>query len=549
MKSRDLNKYLYIERTPTWLVRVVYGIGILSYLAVAYGYWLFIKTSDFYGWFILPIVAFFTIYYLNTYIINLFYRRLDLQKHGALIEKYWKDIFTEPSVDIFLPICGEKVSVLENTFIAVQEIPYLNKKVYVMDDKGGKEYEDLAEKFGFNYLSRPNKGEMKKAGNLKYGFERSSGDFIAIFDADFAPHPDFIKELLPYMQDEKTAIIQTPQYFDTSEKVHRRSVLEYGAAHIQEDFYRSIQVARDSLGAPICCGSNALYRRKALAEIGGTYQIEHSEDMYTGFKLMLKGWKIRYLPIILAVGICPSNIHQYFHQQQRWCSGTLILAIDKSFWTSKITFGQKMCFISGILYYLSYPLAILLSFQAFLILLYYQHDISIFSVLPFLPTILFSAIVLPLYRISQPRIGNFVARTAHSYAYYHALLSMISDSSVGWKPTNSKKVRVSGEFLHVTIFAACYLLAYVALITLVIKKVGWALITANNLLIIYWIIFNLISIIVILFQFYFVVNRAKLEEVKSGSVSKVGLVTWQFGTFGIFSILIGEVIAVISLMH
>jgi cellulose synthase (UDP-forming) len=477
---------------------------------------------------------------LNSYTINLFYKRPDLEKHFALLESYWTNQKTPPSVDIFLPICGEAVNVLEKTFEAVTNIPYANKKVYVLDDKGGVEYEKVAEKFGFAYLSRDNKGEMKKAGNLKYAFERSDGEFIIIFDADFAPHPDFIRELMPYMQDEKVAIIQTPQYFDTSEKVHKRSALEYGAAHIQEDFYRSIQVARDQLGAPICCGSNALYRRKALQETGGTVQIEHSEDMYTGFELTTHGWKVRYLPIILAVGICPSNIHQYFHQQQRWCSGTLILMFDKNFWKSDLTFGQKMCFISGFMYYISYPLAIILSFQVFLILFYYQGNISLWSALPFIPTILFSAIVLPLYRISEPRLGNFIARTAHSYAYYHALLAMLSKKSVGWKVTNSKKVRVSGEFLHVTVFAACYLIAYIALITLSIRKDGMALLDPNYVLVMYWVVFNLISIAFILLEFYYVVRRTKEREAH--------FIWWQIKTIGSYIALAGVIVAVISVL-
>jgi cellulose synthase (UDP-forming) len=540
MNPKDINKYLYINKTPTWLIRAIYGLGILCYLPVIYGYYLFINTSPFYTWFIFPIVIFFTVYYLNSYTINLFYKRPNLTKHLALVEAYWQNQKAPPSVDIFLPICGEAVSVLENTFKAVTNIPYENKKVYVLDDKGGDEYKQAAEKYGFTYMSRENKGEMKKAGNLKYGFERTNGEFIVIFDADFAPHPDFIKELVPYMQDEKVAIIQTPQYFDTSENTHKRSSLEYGAAHIQEDFYRSIQVARDQLGAPICCGSNALYRRKALEETGGTVQIEHSEDMYTGFELMTKGWKVRYLPIILAVGICPSNIHQYFHQQQRWCSGTLILMLDKNFWTSNLSFGQKMCFISGFMYYISYPLAIVLSFQVFLVLFYYQGDISLFSAIPFVPTILFSAIVLPLYRLSEPRIGNFLARTAHSYAYYHALLAMISKKSVGWKVTNSKKVSVSGEFLHVTMFAAVYLFAYISLIALSIKKDGTALLDPNYLLIIYWIGFNLISISYILFQFYNIVRKTKTND--------SDFTWWQIKTAGSYVAMVVAIVTFISVV-
>ncbi len=140
MNPQDINKYLYIEKTPTWLVRTIYALGILCYLPVIYGYWLFIQTRPFYTWFIFPIVLFFTVYYLNSYTINLFYKSPDLKKHTALRDIYWAQQEAPPSVDIFLPICGEAVSVLEKTFEAVRNIPYSNKKVYVLDDKGGDEY-------------------------------------------------------------------------------------------------------------------------------------------------------------------------------------------------------------------------------------------------------------------------------------------------------------------------------------------------------------------------------------------------------------------------
>ncbi len=80
---------------------------------------------------------------------------------------------------------------------------------------------------------------MKKAGNLKYAYERTRGEFIVIFDADFAPHPDFLLELLPYTADPKLGIVQSPQYFDISNEAYRKSPLAYAAAYQEELFYRN----------------------------------------------------------------------------------------------------------------------------------------------------------------------------------------------------------------------------------------------------------------------------------------------------------------------
>ncbi len=443
MNPNSVNKYLYIEKTPTWAVRIMFGIGMLTWFGVIYGYGRFIKLNPIFFIIIFPIISFLILYHLISYFIDLFYKQFDLKKHQRLIRKHkflhelgYGSYARTPSIDVFLPICGEDDQVLARTFLAVSELDHQRKKVYVLDDKGIDSHKQLALSFGFIYLSREDKGRMKKAGNLKHGYERSDGDFIIVFDADFAPHRDFIRELLPYMDDPHVGIVQSPQYFQIDDDVHKRSALEYGAAYVQEDFYRMIQVARDQLGAPICRGSNAIYRRAALDTIGGTYQIEHSEDMYTGFELLRKGWKVKYVPIILAVGFCPDSMHPYFHQQHRWCSGSLSLMLSEKFWRSKITFMQKLCFCSGFMYYLSHIFTILLSFQVFFLLFAYHNSISLWNALPFIPCILFSFVAVPLFRLTRERFGGYLARNSYTFSYAHASVTAFMKKSVGWQPTN-----------------------------------------------------------------------------------------------------------------
>ena len=309
MNPEGINKYLYVERTPTWLVRSVYFIGICTWLLVVYEYALAAFYIPFYRWVIAPFIIYFTVYQFLSFGFNLFYKRFDLKKHWALLETFWSEHLEEPSVDIFLPICGEDMEILLHTWESVSRLKYGNKKVYVLDDskEDCDKHEAIAKQYGFHYFERPNKGETKKAGNLKYGYQHTDREFIAIFDADFAPHPDFLHDLLPYMSDPKVGIVQSPQYFETTERINMRSALEYGSAYVQECFYRFIEVVRDRFNATVCCGTCAIYRRAALDEIGGTVQVGHSEDQRTGFALQSRGWIVRYVPIILAVGLCPDN--------------------------------------------------------------------------------------------------------------------------------------------------------------------------------------------------------------------------------------------------
>ena len=126
----------------------------------------------------------------------------------------------------------------------------------------------------------------KKSGNLRYGFANTSNEFIVILDADFVPRADFLAETLPYMDDPNVAIVQTPQFFRTDP---RQTWVERAAGAVQEVFYRNIQVSRDRLGASICVGSSALYRRAALEPEGGTTLIAYAEDVHTGLDARRNG--------------------------------------------------------------------------------------------------------------------------------------------------------------------------------------------------------------------------------------------------------------------
>src|SRR5262249_20340125 len=138
----------------------------------------------------------------------------DLTAHQALVGSWSPDKY--PTVDIYLPICGEPIDVLENTWIAVSGLidRYPGPaQAYVPDDGPSNAAQEMAELLGFAYIRRPDARAFKKSGNLRYAFARTNGEFLVILDADFAPRADLLAETLPYMDDERIAIVQTPQFF------------------------------------------------------------------------------------------------------------------------------------------------------------------------------------------------------------------------------------------------------------------------------------------------------------------------------------------------
>jgi cellulose synthase/poly-beta-1,6-N-acetylglucosamine synthase-like glycosyltransferase len=340
----DTERDLYLGPQHRWVASVSFFGYILIVISVTF----FVMRRLWAAWLFLPLL----ISTVGT-TVSLFTssrrRRISLEGHRALVESWTPDYI--PSVDVFLPSAGEDLQVLRNTYHYVSRLGWPGDlTVYVLDDSARDVVRELAEQHGFVYLSRPNRGQLKKAGNLRYGFEYSDGDLIAIFDADFVPRPDFLFELTPYMDDPTVAIVQSPQYFDIDKQMNW---LQRAAGGTQVLFYRWVQPSRDRSNAAICVGTCALYRRAALNKSGGFAQIGHSEDVHTGVNLMKVGYRIQYVPTLVSKGICPDTFSQFVTQQYRWCSGSMSLLFSRGFHGIDLTLMQRLSYWSGFLYYIT----------------------------------------------------------------------------------------------------------------------------------------------------------------------------------------------------
>ncbi len=519
----DTEKYSYIIRRPM-LLKLLYAASILSWLGVLYGYFNFFNNSILYYALISPIILFLTIFNFLSVGLNFYYKTFNVKKHKNIVSKFWNENTEQIKVDVFLPVCGESIDILRNTWEGVLT---LQNQLYttnpsVLDDMDHPEVRNLASEFGFNYIVRPNRGYMKKAGNLKYAFEQTNGDFIIIFDADFRPRADFILDTVPYMADQKVAIIQTPQFFDNHYDLHSKSPLQAGAGNIQEYFYRIIQVARNSYGGSICVGSCALYRRKALEEVGGTAQVEHSEDVHTGFSLINKGWKLKYFPLVLSKGVCPDDMHAFFKQQTRWCAGSMSMMTNPEFWKSKINIMTKLCYISGFIFYISNPLSIILTFQTFLLIAFHTSQVGSFTLSLFIPLIISSFLIQFFYIYKNAKPGTILAHSCTVWFYSYTLLGLVFGHTEGWKPTGIKS-SLSRGFLGIARFTTIYLGIYLSLVLILIQlnKLDFT----NSLLypIIFWITVN------ILYHTHFWFNMQHF--VKSNHTSRFGFLEFRKGIY------------------
>jgi cellulose synthase/poly-beta-1,6-N-acetylglucosamine synthase-like glycosyltransferase len=433
-------KYLYIDQNKG----LIYTFGVISFICLICGMLLFSFTHE-NTVFYLAFTGLVFFYLGVSYYIGLFGNSFDVWDHNSIRDEHSR---FRPSVDVYLPSCGEPIEVLVNTFKAVRALdwPEYLLNVYVLDDSGRDEVKRWADHYEFNYLSRPNRGELKKAGNIRYAFKETSGEFFLILDADFCPRHDMIKELIGYFEhDEKIAIVQSPQFFSVDSPM---TWIEKGSAYIQELFYRLVQVNRNSWDASICVGTCAIYRRSSLEKHGGTYAIAYSEDMHTGWQVTHDGWKVRYVPIILSKGMCPDTMRAFFVQQLRWCTGSTSLLFSSKFWKSRLSVMQKICYLSGMSYYVVTALSIFLTpMPAIIMTWFYPDKVFWYNYLFSVPSFIFGVVILAIW--GRLRFGFYVltARQVSFYAHLFALYDKFLGSAVQWVPTgDSKEMKKVGRY-------------------------------------------------------------------------------------------------------
>lgn len=230
----------------------------------------------------------------------------------------------EPPVAVAVAARHEPQAVLERTFTTLRLLDYPNKKVYLLDDSSEERYQkeadELGRRLGFEvYRREPRHGA--KAGIVNDAIETLfQAKYLALFDADQNPMPDFLSRLVPILEsDERVAWVQTPQVYTNL----RAGTVAYASAMQQAIFYESICEGKTSHDAMFCCGTNVLFRVSALKEVGGFDESSITEDFATSLKLHMRGYRSVYHNHACAFGMAPESFPAYLKQQSRWAAGTL----------------------------------------------------------------------------------------------------------------------------------------------------------------------------------------------------------------------------------
>jgi cellulose synthase (UDP-forming) len=255
------------------------------------------------------------------------------------------------TVDVFIPTLNEPVELLRETVLCAVNMTYPHK-TYILDDGQRGEVRELAEEFNCGYISRGDRN-FAKAGNLNNALAQTSGEFIVTLDADHVASPELIDDTIGFFADPEVAIVQgTQDFYNLDSFQHRVNWSARAGWQQQELFFSVIQPGKDRHNATFYCGSPGVVRRKALDSIGGFPTGTITEDMHTSLRMQKKGWRVLYFNRTVARGLAPQTFTGFATQWQRWGHGAMqVLRAENPFFTSQLSFAQKMCYFSSFYFY------------------------------------------------------------------------------------------------------------------------------------------------------------------------------------------------------
>jgi cellulose synthase/poly-beta-1,6-N-acetylglucosamine synthase-like glycosyltransferase len=273
-----------------------------------------------------------------------------------------------PRVTIQLPIYNERY-VVDRLLEAVTRIDYPRERleIQVLDDSTDETRmvaSRLASEYAraghpVVYLHR-NHREGFKAGALEAGLARATGEFIAVFDADFVPSPDVIRRMLPYFTDPEVAVVQgrwtwINRQYSTLTQVEAimldgHFVIEHGGRHFSGRFFNFN-------------GTAGMWRRVAIENAGGWQHDTLTEDTDLSYRAQLRGWKFVYDPAIECPSELPVEVNAFKSQQARWAKGLIETArkLLPTIWRSSQPLKIKLEASFHLTASIAYPLMVLFS--------------------------------------------------------------------------------------------------------------------------------------------------------------------------------------------
>ncbi len=292
-------------------------------------------------------LTYITVYCLLQFHLLYHYKRFH-RLHGDDKDKTL-DPDAYPFVTIQLPVFNE-MYVMDRLLDNIKQMDYPKDRfeIQVLDDStddtvniSRKKVEELkGEGFNIELIHRVDRSGYK-AGALKAAMPQVRGEFIAIFDADFLPNPDFLKRTLPYFDNKKVGVVQT-RWEHINEDYSLLTRLQ--AMQLNVHF----TVEQNGRYAGNCLlqfnGTAGVWRKTTIEDAGGWEADTLTEDLDLSYRAQLKGWEIVFLEKVGAPAELPSEMNGLKSQQFRWMKGGAENArkLLPAVWGSDMSFSKKI---------------------------------------------------------------------------------------------------------------------------------------------------------------------------------------------------------------
>ena len=275
------------------------------------------------------VLYFFVLSILAIYGWHRYYLVYLYMKHKGNAPKPLPEPATLPVVTVQLPIYNE-MYVADRLIGAVCDMDYPKEllEIQVLDDSTDEtaEIAELAVRrhaargFNIQYMHRVDRCGFK-AGALEAGLKKATGEFIAIFDADFVPPKPFLKQTLPYFESDPNIGMVQARWghinadYSLLTKIQSilldaHFVLEHGGRNRAGCFFNFN-------------GTAGVWRRAAIASAGGWQHDTLTEDLDLSYRAQLKGWRFVFLPDVVSPAEVPVEMNSFKSQQHRWAKGSI----------------------------------------------------------------------------------------------------------------------------------------------------------------------------------------------------------------------------------
>lgn len=264
-----------------------------------------------------------------------------------------------PRVAVVIATYNEEWPVLERTLAGALASQYRNKTIHVLDDGRRAWLAERCAELGVEHITRPD-NDHGKAGNINHFLRalRARGEepnFVAVLDADFVPHQNFLSRTLALFADETIGLVQTPQHFFNPDPIQHNLGISRSYPDEQRFFFDYMQPARDGWDIAVCCGTSSIVRWTALDAIGDFPTSSVTEDYMLTSVLKMKGFSTAYLNEPLSEGLAPEGLKEYITQRSRWCLGLMQIVRSPAgpFSKEPLRFRDRWSVLDSCLYWLT----------------------------------------------------------------------------------------------------------------------------------------------------------------------------------------------------